>query len=575
MFCERVSSSSRGMDKASMNCTQTINDPGGISESYLEAQNRLTMATSSGCRSCAGSLSSDTKKKSCLPRSKSIEELLEKYAPSSVRDTDYAGVSDQRERTVDVAWQQSKDLDHMDESHIRLSDQTNGAREQHQDSAAPIRTSTYTSQLSWTPSIQPASMATLSKLNLTEHNKGNNISLQYVTAPPNPFPEYKNPQAAKYDHHSSSGDNNVPRKFSLQDSTNTDVWLPHSSPPGLPDYMKPKPYGDSNNFSQTHSQEQTMHISSAKLSNLRLGGPDTADQDFDQFYRETENKHSLCHSPSQVRRCPSISPDPTQAPCFVIEKEEESDSTLQPRLIHKFSPLNMILSSTAPHSSNRHHSEVCSFTNNYGCSRKSSSADSAIDVKSPTPYDISPESYSLPFSYPSDYPRTLRAANTDEVLKSWPDSSTDVYLPRSEEIECSTEPEGEDHNLGTQSLDTRRQRSPQIPSRISFSMVQTPSFTKLSDPPAVVISDHSHEIPLPMPLSTPQNILAYISSEVTDNLDIERPVCERKLSTSSIASDSSRSACSLLSDSSYSIEDDDVDYTPNTDRCFNMRPKVS
>ena len=143
------------------------------------------------------------------------------------------------------------------------------------------------------------------------------------------------------------------------------------------------------------------------------------------------------------------------------------------------------------------------------------------------------------------------------------------------------------------STSTKQQDRPLSP-RIPFSKVQTPSFTKIiHPPPSVVISDHSHD-DLPSP-KTPDDIkeskvfseveqvvdsltskkgyisltrsLSDLSSKSDINLDpaynADRRSSERRLSFSSTTSERSDSIKSGLSDSSYSIDDEDLDFMPH------------
>ena len=143
------------------------------------------------------------------------------------------------------------------------------------------------------------------------------------------------------------------------------------------------------------------------------------------------------------------------------------------------------------------------------------------------------------------------------------------------------------------STSIKQQDRPLSP-RIPFSKVQTPSFTKIiHPPPSVVISDHSHD-DLPSP-KTPDDIkvskvfseveqvadsltskkgyisltrsLSDLSSKSDINLDptynVDRSSSERRLSFSSTTSERSDSIKSGLSDSSYSIDDEDLDFMPH------------
>ena len=110
-----------------------------------------------------------------------------------------------------------------------------------------------------------------------------------------------------------------------------------------------------------------------------------------------------------------------------------------------------------------------------------------------------------------------------------------------------------------------RSLSPRIP----FSKIQTPSFTQLIHPPSVIISDHSHDEPSGDAPCSQTSDDTHTTSDVCESiLIVDKPTLERKLSSSSFTSDRSDSIKSYLSDSSYSIDDDDYDFDSH-------RPKQS
>ena len=93
--------------------------------------------------------------------------------------------------------------------------------------------------------------------------------------------------------------------------------------------------------------------------------------------------------------------------------------------------------------------------------------------------------------------------------------------------------------------------------RVPFEKVQTPSFTQIVYPPSVVISDHSHET------SYEENLCQETPEEAPEGTDSGLGLhqhLERKFSNCSDVSERSDSSRSMMSDSSYSIDDDDLDY---------------
>ena len=173
-------------------------------------------------------------------------------------------------------------------------------------------------------------------------------------------------------------------------------------------------------------------------------------------------------------------------------------------------------------------------------------------------------------------------------------ATSSVFACISETEPCQSSIES-NHQVRTDSEDSntsaKQQERPLSP-RIPFSKIQTPSFTKIiHPPPSVVISDHSHD-DLPSP-KTPDNILdkqfpvqeqasevltpEKRSSSLAINLSdlcnkgevsldpayhLDTRSSERRLSFSSTTSEHSDSIKSGLSDSSYSIDDEDLDFTP-------------
>ena len=185
--------------------------------------------------------------------------------------------------------------------------------------------------------------------------------------------------------------------------------------------------------------------------------------------------------------------------------------------------------------------------------------------------------------------------NTSETSLSLYESSigdsSSVFrcIPDSEIHQSSLESTDHVRTDSQDSSTSAKQQDRPLSPRIPFSKVQTPSFTKIiHPPPSVVISDHSHD-DLPSPKS-PDDIkgpkvfleeqtgdlltskkgcisltssLSDLSSKSDINLDpaynADRRNSERRLSFSS-TSERSDSIKSGLSDSSYSIDDEDLDF---------------
>ena len=161
----------------------------------------------------------------------------------------------------------------------------------------------------------------------------------------------------------------------------------------------------------------------------------------------------------------------------------------------------------------------------YVSSRKSSAGDSAIDL--------------FPLSSDEDGSRSPKDTTSDkspvEDMKTMPSLPACHNVKEAWTSDSSTSEEG----------NFKRPLSPRMP----FGKIQTPSFTKIMEPPSVVISDHSN-IPVSVGDSTDSNV-----DNPSDYLDkLEKPALERNPSSSSISS-----SASFMSDSSYSIDDEDYD----------------
>ena len=170
-------------------------------------------------------------------------------------------------------------------------------------------------------------------------------------------------------------------------------------------------------------------------------------------------------------------------------------------------------------------------------SRKSSSADSAIDLQGNFSSEEGQDNYV--------------GSDSIDMQPQSPDSR--MGFVSSDESRLSP-------NL------THKQRTPDEAlsegsksPRMGFREAQTPSFTQINHGhlPAVIISDHSHD----------NNGLEDMKDPTLPHFGHKLHVLERKLSNSSVVSDHSESGRSYTSDSSYSLDDDEYD--------LNFRTKLS
>lgn len=182
-----------------------------------------------------------------------------------------------------------------------------------------------------------------------------------------------------------------------------------------------------------------------------------------------------------------------------------------------------------------------------GCSsRKSSSGDSAIDVHLPGERGERDQSRLLAMSSESQ-------SGDSEVAFAFrnsrlSDAGINVDLDLTDEDKVKA---------------TERPISPRLP----LHKAQTPSFTRLQvaplEPPSVVVSDHSHKEEAEIPCHDFIPVNHGDDTAMDSLLGVgERPLLERKSSSSSTLSDRSDSVRSFMSDSSYSIDDDD-DFDPS------------
>ena len=191
---------------------------------------------------------------------------------------------------------------------------------------------------------------------------------------------------------------------------------------------------------------------------------------------------------------------------------------------------------------------------------------------------------------------TTNASETSlSLYESSIHNSSSVFrcIPASEMHHSSLESTDHVRTDSQDSSTSAKQQDRPLSPRIPFSKVQTPSFTKIiHPPPSVVISDHSYDdlsspktpddIKEPKAFSEEQtsdlltskkgyisltSSLSDLSSKSDINLDpafnADRRNSERRLSFSSTTSERSDSIKSGLSDSSYSIDDEDLDFMPH------------
>ena len=199
-------------------------------------------------------------------------------------------------------------------------------------------------------------------------------------------------------------------------------------------------------------------------------------------------------------------------------------------------------------------------------SRMSSSGDSAIDVALPQMHN---DCY-LPFRSKSlSCLRTSLERNSERIERHTGESPF-VYS----HDECETIGSKENKKLTDDQALIHGQTDRPVSPRLPLYKAQTPSFTRITHPPCVVVSDHCHNN---TGESTPPSSRAYQMPRQTSSQDlpsptdaamdhmhnlslqcIDRPTLERKHSNSSM-SDRSESSRSFLSDSSYSVEDDEFE----------------
>ena len=183
----------------------------------------------------------------------------------------------------------------------------------------------------------------------------------------------------------------------------------------------------------------------------------------------------------------------------------------------------------------------------------------------------------------SDNLGSPKSSGGDSAVELLPPSSDDGQWSPSvsqsrltPESEFQFQPIGSDedtttHKCSRSSVDSGNCRTPErsLSPRIPFCQIQTPSFTQLAEPPSVIITDLSqdgycHEDYKPCNIST----------ETSGRL--HKPLLERKNSNSSVNSDRSDSIKSVMSDSSYSIEDDEYEISLSPDGSSgNTKPSVS
>lgn len=231
--------------------------------------------------------------------------------------------------------------------------------------------------------------------------------------------------------------------------------------------------------------------------------------------------------------------------------------------------------------------------------RRKSYEDVGNRSKSKTHCEFTSSTPETRVSFISKFKSSNNSKSSTITSVTYSSCTSDCQVTSSSDDPSMDKSDSKDSEGNCSSKQPERPLSPRIP----FRNVQTPSFTKIiHHPPSVVISDHSHDeaqspksplssgrspliAPFPSTAADTENIqksiytqgksrgsfgssgdLSTRSTELNmDSIDhLDKPNVERRLSLSSTASDRSDSIKSVLSDSSYSIDDDDYDYVPST-----------
>ncbi len=231
--------------------------------------------------------------------------------------------------------------------------------------------------------------------------------------------------------------------------------------------------------------------------------------------------------------------------------------------------------------------------------RRKSYEDIGKRSKSRTDHDFLGRSPENRVTFISKFKSSNNSKSSTITSVTYSSCTSDCQVMSSSDDPSLDKSDSKDSDGNSSSKQPERPLSPRIP----FRNVQTPSFTKIiHHPPSVVISDHSHDeaqspksplgsgqspliAPFPSTAADTENIqksiytsgksrgsfgssgdLSTRSTELNlDSVDfLDKPNVERRLSFSSTGSDRSDSIKSVLSDSSYSIDDDDYDYIPST-----------
>ncbi len=189
-------------------------------------------------------------------------------------------------------------------------------------------------------------------------------------------------------------------------------------------------------------------------------------------------------------------------------------------------------------------------------SRKSSTSDSAVDLRPPTSDEDNRSESPVPCKT-----KDLNAQTSQSVSVNFQSISCNKAEAVEEDEGTNSNTVKRSDSKGSQDSGNGKTPERSLSPRIPFSKIQTPSFTQLIHPPSVVISDHSHEVaPDKEDQLSSSDTQTNNSESVESAKMLDKPVLERRNSNSSDLSDRSDSSTrSYMSDSSYSIDDDDFD----------------
>ena len=560
-----------------------------------------------------------------LYRSRSIEELLEKYAPSSLTP-ERSQLEEQLTQHESQSLAQKAALSESPRTlpYPDRSDQTyDGCSENLPHAQGPLSYGTYLSN------TQPTSTHAQSNLTLSAKSSvDNHVMPAEPTIRRHSNDSYNVSQSPRL---SPRGTITTKAIESQHDQgTPTINTNNRDGTSRVPVYVKSNSAGDLGSRALMDSHQKAQNYVSAHFSKLALGSLDTGKEHLEQFSSIDSDSRSVRHLlglssydsqstevPSEAgyyeygEVLPELSENVTrqqQSLSFLrhhsyhqLHKEHESQpregvkSSAASELYHvahtSYSPgaqFHHLSHAGVPHGAVNLRPDGGS-TLSSEASRKSSSADSAIDLRPPISDEDCCESPLLGIRSPSSY-FTIPGSATTTIASSECQQSNVCYYSSTTTatnrdsvtiVRCGSKDQSSKGSSDTETSEvastdsTERPRSP----RMLFSKIQTPSFTRLIQPPSVVISDHSHEIPLgsntqlELPTSPTLSI-----PEGVDTLFIEKRMLERKSSNSSInsdRSDSTRSICSMFSDSSYSVDDEDYDYSASSDSTIKLPTSVS